>query len=147
MERGEVEGVASASWEYLQTKENWLREKLVRLLYAVDVSRSNNLPDVPALPELGTNEKDRRVLFLLASTSAIGRALVATPGVPPERLAALRDAFEQMTKDPQFIADARQRAFDVDPMSGEAVQKLVADTMSQPEDVLAEFRLVSQPQK
>ena len=78
--------MASASWEYLQTKETWLREKLIRLLYAVNISRTNYLPDVPALPELGTNDKDRRVLFLLASTSAIGRALVSTPGVRPSAL-------------------------------------------------------------
>jgi tripartite-type tricarboxylate transporter receptor subunit TctC len=147
MERGEVEGVASTSWEHIQTKESWLREKLVRFLYAVDVSRSNYLPDVPALPELGTNDKDRRVLFVLGSTSSIGRALVSTPDVPPERLASLRAAFAQMVKDPQFVADAKKRGLGVDPLSGPDLQKLVADTMDQPADVLAEFRLVSQPPK
>ena len=75
-------------------------------------------------------------LKLMAATSDIGRAFLTTPGVPAERLAALRASFDKMTKAPEFVYDAKRRRLGVDPMGGEELQALMMDVASQPQDVV-----------
>lgn len=147
LERGEADGIASTSWEYLETQSSWLKNKKVRLLYAVDTSRIKFLPKVPALPELADNAKDRQVLWLLCSTSAVGRSLISTPQVPAERIDALSRAFAQMVKSPDFIAAAKKQGIGIDPLSEQDLRKLVAKTMSQPSDIVAKLKAVTEPIK
>jgi tripartite-type tricarboxylate transporter receptor subunit TctC len=68
----------------------------------------------------------------------MGRPFVAPPGVPPERLAALREAFMATMKDPEFLADAEQAQLEIDPVDGAEVQKLVTDTYRTPPDLALE---------
>ena len=136
MQRGETDGDASTSWDYLETKHEWFEQKLINILYTISLTRFSKIPDVPTVLELTDNVRDRNALKLIASTSTIGRAVMSTPGVPPERLEALRRAFDEMVKDPQFLADAKTRNLGVDPMKGEDLQKIAADVASQPQDVI-----------
>lgn len=136
MERGETEGNGSTSWDYLETKHEWFDEKEINILYTIGLARFSKLPDVPTILELTGNERDRNALKLIASTSTIGRALMSTPGVPAERVEALRRAFDRMVKDPQFLTDATTRRLGVDPMTGEELQKIVLDVTSQPQEVI-----------
>ena len=88
MERGETDGNGSTSWDYLETKHEWFDQKKINILYTIGLTRFSKLPDVPTILELTNNEKDRNALKLIASSSAIGRAILSTPGVPPDRVDA-----------------------------------------------------------
>ena len=147
MERGEVDGNGSTSWDYLETKSDWLDGKRVTFLYTIALSRYRAIPDVPTILELTDSERDRDVLKLVASGSTIGRAVAGPPDVPPERVAALRQAFDAMVKDPEFLADAVGRHLGVDPMSGAELARIVADVAGQPEDVAQKMLLVTRQPK
>ena len=102
MERGEVEG-ASSSWAAVKVgKQAWLRERKIRIILQTTPERIAELPDAPSLGEIGDTPEDRQVFALYASGSAIGRSVIAPPGLPAERVGALRDAFQGMVKDPGF---------------------------------------------
>jgi len=92
---------------------------------------------VPAIPELATDDEGRAVLRAVASTGEIGRSVLTTPGVPDERLTALRQAFAAMLKDPVFIAAAAQRKMMLDPATGEEMDAIVRDTLQLPDSVIA----------
>jgi tripartite-type tricarboxylate transporter receptor subunit TctC len=147
MERGETEGNGSTSWDYLETKHEWFDQKLINILWTISLTRFAKIPDVPTVLELTDNMRDRNALKLIASTSTIGRAVMSTPDVPPERAEALRRAFDAMVKDPQFIADAATRQLGVDPMSGEDLQKIAIDVAGQPQDVIDTMIAATAPPK
>jgi tripartite-type tricarboxylate transporter receptor subunit TctC len=145
MERGEAHGNGSTSWDYLETKPDWLSEKKINILYTIALERFQKIPDVPTILELTSNEQDRNVLKMIASTSSIGRAILSTPDVPKERTEALRKAFDAMVKDPKFLADAAKRRLGVDPAPGAAVEKMVADVTGQPDEVVEAMKRVTMP--
>ena len=114
MERGEIHGWA-ASWENLAgTRPQWLSEKKVSVLVAFTLERKKQIPDVPTLLELAPPDKKDVVEFLTAGTP-FGRAMAVGPGVPADRVAALRKAFDDVMKDPAFLAEAAKRNLDIDP--------------------------------
>ena len=81
MERGEVEGRGSNSWaSWKSTKPDWLAQKKIIMLVQVGLKRDPDLPDVPLLLELVSNDLDRKVMTFLSAETAISRALVTTPG-------------------------------------------------------------------
>ncbi len=136
VESGEAHGNGSTSWDYLQTKQDWFDGKKINILYVIGMERMKELPDVPTILELVNNPRDLNALKLIASTSTVGRAIVAPPGNDPARTQELRRAFDTMAKDEEFIADARRRRLGHDSMSGEKLQSLVADVASQPPDIM-----------
>lgn len=128
LERGEVEVRGSNSWtSFKTTRPDWIAEKKVNILVQIGLAKAPDLPDVPLLMDLGTNDEDKQLLRVMSASTALGRPIFTTPGVPAERVAALRKAFETMVRDPAFIEDAKRGKFDVDPSSGEAMQKVVTD--------------------
>jgi tripartite-type tricarboxylate transporter receptor subunit TctC len=140
MERGEVEGTTK-SWASLKVDNaQWLAEKKINLLLQYATERSPELPDVPLQVELGRTELDRAALRFLTAGNAMGRSIMGPPGIPPERLAALRKAYLEMMTDPDFLADATKRRIDIGALSGERLQKLVEDTLAVSPDALARVR-------
>src|SRR5215468_2900954 len=130
MERGEVLGRGSNSWaSWKSTKPDWLAEKKIIILAQVGLTRDPELKDVPLLLELAGNERDRKLMTFVSAETAISRALVTTPGVPAERVTALRRAFDATVKDPQFLAEADKAKMDIQPMTGEDAQ-VIADGIS-----------------
>ncbi len=137
MERGEVDAIAGMSWEAIQTvKRDWLDENKVGFLYTLGARRIRDLPDVPCLPDFASDDRSRGILRLLGSGQEIGRSLVAEPGAPPERIAALREAFDATMADPAYIADATARNLTVDPLPGREVARIVAETAATPRDII-----------
>jgi tripartite-type tricarboxylate transporter receptor subunit TctC len=136
MERGEVAVRGSNSWaSWKATRPDWLREKKINMLVQIGLEKSSELPDVPLLTDLAKNEDDRAVLRLLSSPTAVGRPIFTTPGVPEDRVAVLRKAFDTMVADPKFIEAAKKEHFDIDPVSGAELQKIVADIVTAPEPI------------
>ncbi|HEY6254192.1 MAG TPA: hypothetical protein VIY51_00185 [Xanthobacteraceae bacterium] len=137
MECGEVEAIGGMSWEAIQlTKPDWLTEKKARGLYTHGAHRIKDLPDVPGLIDLAVDDKSRRILGLMGGGPEIGRSIVAEPGIPPERAAALRKAFVETMADGEFVADMRKRNLGVEPLSGEEVQKIVAAAAATPKELV-----------
>ena len=101
MERGEVNGVTNSwdSWKSLNP--SWLTEKKINLLVQTE-PKARDL-DIPSVQELARNDEDRQVIALIVSGDALGKPLALAPNVPPERVTALRDAFDATVKDPEFI--------------------------------------------
>jgi tripartite-type tricarboxylate transporter receptor subunit TctC len=138
MERGEVEGRGSNSWaSWKSTKPEWLAQKKIIALVQVGLKRDPELPDVPLLFELVSNELDRKVMTFLSAETAISRALITTADVPTERVEALRRAFDATMKDPQFLAEAEKAKMDISPMTGEESQKIADSIVNTPPDVVA----------
>ncbi len=137
MERGEVEGTAS-SWAAVKSgKQEWLRDKKIKIILQNVPERSAELPDVPALGELGDTPEDRQLTNLYASGGAIGRAFIAPPGVNPAALKALQTGFSEMVKDPDLIAELKRIDLDLDPLPGEALRAATAKTLATSDAVKA----------
>ena len=127
VERGEVDG-ALTSWQTMKvTKKAEYDAGRLRVLVQYAPKREPDLP-VPAVVELAGNEEDRRLLDFYASGGEVGRSFLAPPGVPADRVAALRRAFDATMKDREFIAEVEKARAEYSPMTGEALQKLIADT-------------------
>ena len=131
MERGEIEGIGSVSMADLTAKPGWIGDKIA-VLYTTTASRQAELPEVPAIPELAADEAGRAVLGVLASMSDIGHTVAAPPGVPADRLQALRDAFARLVVDPSFVEEATRRGIHVMPRSAEEITQSVEQDMSLP---------------
>jgi tripartite-type tricarboxylate transporter receptor subunit TctC len=142
MERGEVEG-ATVNWTTVKTaKAQWLREKKVNVIVQHLATRGPDLPDVPALGELGDNAEAKQLLGLYANTGSIGRAFFAPPGVPAAVTKTLREGFMAMTKDPDFLADAKKIRAELDIGTGDDVLKAVEQTLNVPERVIQRARQI-----
>jgi tripartite-type tricarboxylate transporter receptor subunit TctC len=136
-ERGEIEMVgANGLAATMARRPEWVTERKVPILYQATLKRHPLLPHVPALPELGLTEEGKAVLTAIASSADIGRAIVATPGVPEPRLTALRKAFQQMLADPAFLAKMKERSITIEPATGEELDQITRDTMKTPKRIL-----------
>ncbi len=140
MERGEVFGIGDWSWSSLKKqKPNWLRDKTVKILMQSGLENDPELPNVPNALDFAKTPSDRKIIELFFTQKTAARPIIAPPGVPAERIAVLRTAFAQLAKDPQFLADAKKSNLDVDPMTGEQVEKIVGLIASAPPDVVARY--------
>jgi tripartite-type tricarboxylate transporter receptor subunit TctC len=131
LERGETNGDAGPILSVFVRKQHWLQQNLIRFLVQTGAERHPKLPDVPLLTELARNDEERAVFAFMSAKATIGRTLVAGPGVPPERVAALRKAMADTLNDPKFLEEAKQRHMDVLPASPQEVEaavKVVFDT-------------------
>ena len=145
VERGEAEGIGSASLEFLESKPDWLSGKKIGFIYFIGLTRDPKFPDVPAIVELGKNDADRAVLKLLGVAATLGRSFATTPGTPPDRASVLRTAFAAMMRDPAFIADAEKRKIDLDFAPGSEMQAAVDDIVAMPDSVVTRYNAVIQP--
>ncbi len=136
MERGEVMGRGSNAWgAWKSTRPQWLAEKKINVLVQMGLSKAPDLPDTPLMMDLAKNDEDRQVLKLLSAPTTIGRPLFVSPAVPRERVQALREAFGRMITDKGFLDAAAKETFDINPVSGEEMQKIVGEISTAPKIV------------
>jgi tripartite-type tricarboxylate transporter receptor subunit TctC len=136
MERGEVDIVGAYGLPgMLVSQPNWVYKKEANILYAASLKRHRLLAHVPTLPELGLTDEGRTVLRAASSTGEFGRSILTTPGVPSERLAALRKAFAAMLTDTEFLTAAAKRNMTIDPGTGEELDAIVQETLRLPREV------------
>ncbi len=144
VERGEVEGHSTA-WEALKTAHpSWAPEGFVTIPVQFSLSRIAELPDVPTLMEFARNADEKRVLEAILNATEVGAAFFTTPGVPAERVSALRRAFDATMQDPEFKADVEKMRVGLHPLKGEDLQKLVAQVSDLPADITEQVRTVYQ---
>jgi tripartite-type tricarboxylate transporter receptor subunit TctC len=139
LERDEIEIAGAVGIPNLLNRHpDWLKGGAT-IIYQAALKRHRLLPNVPTLPELGQTDEGMAVLRAIASTAEIGRSILTTPGVPAERLAALRKAFQDMMKDPVFLAACEKRNITLEFGTGEAMDEIVRQTMQTPKAILSKI--------
>ena len=139
MERGEVQGRAGSLVGWTQTRAKDLADgKFVHMLQ-INLRKDPSLPKVQLLLDLARNERERQMLEFMSSSALMGRSLIGPPGMPDDRLAALRAAFQAMLKDPAFVEAAQKRNHDIIPATGEEAAAAAAKTVSLPADLTREL--------
>ena len=141
MERGEVVARSGASYGgWLAEHPEWLRAKKIVVLSQIGRVREKDLPDVPLMHELGKTEEQRQLLKLISSPVAVGRPFLTAPDVPADRVAALRRAFEAVLKDKDFMAEAQKLDLDVNPSTGDEIQRIVNESVGAQPEMIAKAR-------
>jgi tripartite-type tricarboxylate transporter receptor subunit TctC len=145
LERGELEGNCGLGWTFVKLrKPQWLRDKTINILFQMGLRKHPDLPDVPLITDHAKSPQDRQVFEFLFAPQEMGRPFFAPPGLPPERLAALRLAFERTLKDAAFRADAERFGLEVQHGSGEAIDTLLARVYAAPREVIARAKAVAE---
>ncbi len=141
MESGEVQGRGSNSWSsWKSTRPEWVAEKKIFNLVQIALKRAPDLKDVPLMIDLARNDFDREVLRFLSADTEIARAVVTTPGVPSDRLAALRKAFDDVMKHQPLLEEAGKLQADISWLSGEDCLKIVRSIIEADPKVIARAR-------
>ena len=126
VERGEIDGRGSDSWASLQTTHpDWLRDRKINILFQIGTKREAGLPDVPLWSELGQTDEQRQMLEILSGDVAVGRPILTAPDVPPDRVRALRRAFDDTLADPSFVEAVSKANMEFHPIGGEELQNIV----------------------
>lgn len=131
MERGEVQARNNTWSSWKVTKPEWLKNGDIKVLVYAG-PRQADLKDVPIASDLVKDPDTRRIVDLITSGTKLGRPLATNGGVPADRVAALRKAFDKTMQDPDFLKEAAQSRVDVDPVRGVDMQKVVADVLATP---------------
>lgn len=137
MAKGEIDMVSSAWNNWRATHRDEIAAGNLIPMIQVGMTRHRELPDVPLMQELIDDANDKATIAFASASSAIGRALIAPPQVPADRLAALRLAFERLVKDPDFLRDSERIKAEIDPKSGAEAQAVSDAILRAPKDIVA----------
>jgi tripartite-type tricarboxylate transporter receptor subunit TctC len=136
MERGEVQGICESLDSIKVRRPDWIATKTISILFQGGTKPSAELKDVPSVVDLAHNDADRQAIEFLYAGQGIGRPFIAPPNLPPDRLKLLRDAFMATMKDPEFIAETRQRKLELEPESGEDLEALIKKAYATPKPII-----------
>ena len=146
VERGEIH-CRSFTIEAFLSREpyhTWRKKGFVRNIIQTGKKRDSKLPETPTVWELmdkyKTPESSRRLASVMLASGALGRPMLAPPGLAADRVKILRGAFNRTMEDKEFLADLDKRSFDLDPVKGEELEKIVKDVMSQPPEIVARMK-------
>jgi tripartite-type tricarboxylate transporter receptor subunit TctC len=133
MERGEVKGRCGWSWSsVVSTHKRWIDDGSIIVLVQLSLNKHPELPNVPLVMDFAKADDQRQIFKLIFARQVMGRPYLAPPGVPKERVEALRQAFDATMKDPEFLADAEKAQLEITPVAGQAVEALVKETLQTP---------------
>ena len=148
MEKGEVEGRgANPLSGYKASKPHYLRDNLIVPLVQLGLRKEPELPHVPLLLEQEVPEQDKPLLEFMSLAVAVGRPLATSPGVPEERVAALRQAFRATLKDPDFVAEATRTNSDIRPVEGDILAQQIVKLIDAPQAVKDRMKVVLEPRR
>jgi tripartite-type tricarboxylate transporter receptor subunit TctC len=142
VERGEAEGHSTAWTAVKVAHPDWLPDHKINIILQYALKPHPELPDVPVVVDLARNDQERAILRAVMNATEVGTSFMTTPGVPADRVAVLRRAFEETMKDPDFLAEAAQLKLTVNPLTGEELQKLVAEVSNLAPDLVEKVRTV-----
>jgi tripartite-type tricarboxylate transporter receptor subunit TctC len=136
LERGEIEGRCGLSWSSAKVShQDWIDGKKLKLLVQVAGAKHADLPDVPLATDLASTDEQRQILQIFAARQVMGRPFFAPPDLPRERAAALRAAFMDTMRDPEFLAEAGRAKLEITPVAGEKVEALVREVYRTPAEI------------
>jgi hypothetical protein len=136
IERGEVMGRGGNTWASVQSSnKGWLDEHKLNFIVQIGFKKEDELPNVPLLQELVKNDADRQVADVVSLPTALGYSHWLAPGVPQDRLDALRAAYAATLKDPKFLEEAAKANLEVRPQTGPEVAALANKVATTPQDI------------
>ncbi len=136
MERGEIAGRCGGLISSIaSTRPDWFAQKKVNVPIQIATARNPLFPDAPAIMELAKDERTRAVLQLVLAPLQMDRPILAPPGTPADRVAALRQAFHDTMTDPGFIAEAAKEHLEIEEVGGAQVAKILDDAFAMPPDI------------
>jgi len=125
---------------------SWHKKSFVRVLLQTNRKRDSRLADVPTIYELmdqyKTAEAGKRLTRVILVAATLGRPIAVTPGIPPDRLKLLREAYLKTLKDPELIAETKKQRWDIDPLTGEEMEQLAKEVTTQPKEVIDRMKWV-----
>ena len=126
--------------------KTWAKNGFVRFLVQTGDKRNHRVPDTPTIWELMDQEKGmdakKQLARVVLGPGAFGRPILATPGIPAERVKLLREAYVNMLKDPEFVAEAKKRQWEIAPVSGERLEALAKEVIHQPPEIVERMRKI-----
>jgi tripartite-type tricarboxylate transporter receptor subunit TctC len=122
------------------THKSWIEDKKMIVLVQLSLNKHPELPDVPSVLDFAKTDEQRAILKMIFGRQVMGRPYVAPPNLPADRLATLRQAFMATMADKDFLAEADKTQLEVNPVSGEEVDKLVKEIYATPADVVAKAK-------
>jgi tripartite-type tricarboxylate transporter receptor subunit TctC len=144
MERGEVDATASVQWSTVKVaNRDWIEQKKINILVQLGLDKASDLQDIPLAPELAKTADQRRIIELLMLPAAIGRAIMAPPDLPADRLEALRQAFNDMIVDPEFVADVAKAKLTLNPLRAPVLQEVTGRIAKTAPELLEQARAVT----
>jgi tripartite-type tricarboxylate transporter receptor subunit TctC len=144
MEQGEAESFANFYSSMMGSRPTWLKEKKTFVILQWGPQKEAGLPGVPYLPDLVTSAEDKALVKLASAPLALGRPFMMPPGVPKDRLAAMRKAFVAVFNDPAFAKDAAKAGYtELSPQSGEAMEKVIVEAYASPAAVVEKLKVLA----
>jgi tripartite-type tricarboxylate transporter receptor subunit TctC len=138
MERGEVDGRGTFSWTSLKPNyKEWVESGNYRILFQMGLRKHPDLPNVPLVQDLTKDEELKKLFKLQFTAFEVGRPLFVAEGVPADRVAALRKAFDEAMKDKDLLADADKTGQEVNPMSGAEMNEIFTEVYATPPALIA----------
>jgi tripartite-type tricarboxylate transporter receptor subunit TctC len=148
IERGEAEGICGLSWSTMKaSRPHWIKEKLLNVIVQMGLDKLADLPTVPAALDLVSDSTKKQVLTLILIRQEPGRPVAAPPGVPADRLAALRRAFDLTMRDPDFLAQAEKLQLEIEPLSAAQLEALLVTAYATPKSVVQQAAELLEPPK
>jgi tripartite-type tricarboxylate transporter receptor subunit TctC len=137
MERGEVQGRCGLTWGSIQARYgHWMAEKKISLVAQFALNKNPDLPDVPFIMDLAQTTEQKQMIELLLAANEMGRPFFLPPGVPKDRIQTLQNALVATAKDPKFIAEADKQGMELQLMTGDEVERLVARIYASPKAIV-----------
>jgi tripartite-type tricarboxylate transporter receptor subunit TctC len=148
VERQEIDGRCGWSLSSLrQMRPDWLPSRQFNPIVQLNLEKSPELPDVPAITEFARTEAQHQILKLVLSRQSMARPFAAPPDVPADRAQALRAAFDRTVADRAFIDEARAAGLEVNPVSGLEIDRLIGELYQTPPDVVAQAKAAVAPER
>jgi tripartite-type tricarboxylate transporter receptor subunit TctC len=146
VESGEAEGICGLSWSTMKaSRPRWVNDHLLQVIVQMGLSKLPDLPNVPSALDLVTDPGNKQVMELILMRQEAGRPFAAPPGTPADRVAALRQAFVETLADPAFIAEAQKLQLEIDPLTGEAIEKILAKAYAAPKPIIQRAAALVEP--
>lgn len=146
LEGGEAEGVCGLSWSTIKaSRPRWVSAHLLNVLVQLGLNKLRDLPDVPSALDLVGDPQNKQVMTLILMRQEAGRPFAAPPDTPPDRLAALRQAFQDTLRDPDFVAEAQKLQLEIDPISAAAIVRLLKQAYATPPPIVQRAGALVEP--
>lgn len=140
MERGETDGTLT-TWGNVRTNHfAWIQDGRARVIVQLALARHPDLPNIPIAPELASDPDGKALLEFTCSTSEIGQSFITPPDVPAHVVAALRRAFDDTMKDPEYIAATKKANIELNPMSADELTRLTKTTLAAPKHIIERYQ-------
>lgn len=145
LERGEVEGICGLSWSTMKAASpDWVLNKRINILVQTGEERQKELPDVPLAKDFVTTPEDGTLLQFMSVTEDLGRPFIMPPGTPKDMVVAVRRAFDAAFKDPQMQAESQAQMLEIDPLTGEEMERILRQAYATPKSIVQRASAISQ---